>query len=287
MITVLKNRTVSFDSTPYLNSRGWSIDQTGKAVHISEIAGDMEFTEFKLVEGNSYEYSITIDSLENGSLTILESENILDTVTTDGYYQGTFTASSDGYLALRSDADVTISKLQIKLGEDGNEKLPNNTLTWGEDRKKWITFKDFIPEHGFGMFTNLFTVKDGYLYMHTDEAPYNTFYGKKYESRVKFPVFSVGVKTYQSIAIHSNRIVATTEDGINTQLGHVSDLVVEDFTTKNGIHYSNFLRDKLTGIVDGDRLKGRYIVLELIDNESTKLQIFKINVKSSGVTPNE
>lgn len=287
MIKVFKNGVAVVDITPYLNSRGWTVDANNRAVHTAGITGDMEFSQYSLIMGSSYEYSITIDDLTSGDLTILASGVVLDTITSDGYYQGQFIASSNGYMVIRSGGDVKVSSIQVKLDKDENESLPNNTITWSEDRKKWVTFKDFIPEHGFSMFTNLFTVKDGYLYMHTDEVPFNTFYGKYYESKIQFPVYSNGVKTYQSMAVHSNRPMETTEDGITTQLNHVSDLVIEDFKTKDGIHYANFLRDKVTGIVDGDRLKGRYIIIELLDKENTKLQLFKTNIKSSAVTPNE
>src|SRR5690606_5222330 len=146
--------------------------------------------------------------------------------------------------------------------------------------------KDIIPESGFSMFTSMFTLKNGKLWKHViDGATPNNFYGVQYHSLVKFPVSSVGVKTYQSIAIHSNKVIGTTENGIETQLGNVTDLITYDFESREGIHYANKLRD---AIMD-DKLKGRYIVIELTDEESadTYLQIFKVVLKSNVSTPNE
>lgn len=285
-IIVKKNTPRIFTVTPYLNSRGWTVDGD-VATHESFIEGDIDFPRYRLIKDNVYEYSIYVDEIENGYVALIASGTEINRITTAGYLQGTFTAEDNGTISIRSDADATVNQLQIKLTDDGNPNLDNSTITWSEDRKRWITFKDFIPDMGFSMYTKLYTVKDGYLYSHDNDILFNNFYGVQYESRLKFPIASAGVKTYQSIAIHSNKVMGTTEDGITTQLGHISDLIVEDFTTKNGIHYANFLRDKLTDVVTGDRLKGRYVVIELVDQESTKLQIFKINVKSSVITPNE
>lgn len=286
IIQVFKNTPFIFDTTPYLNSRGWTI-QGSTATHTSIVQGDIEFTKYRVIKDNVYEYSITIQEILSGTLSIVVGGVEVGSTAVGGYLQGTFTAPDNGYISIRSDGEVTIEEPQIKLSENGNVVLENSTITWSDSRKRWITFKDFIPELGFSMYTKLYTVKDGSLYAHDNTENFNNFYGVQYPSKLTFPVSSGGVKTYQSLAVHSNKIIATTEDGITTQLGHVSDLIPQDFTTKNGIHYANFLRDKVTDIVTGDRLKGRYILIDLIDDSDTKLQIFKVNVKSSAVTPNE
>ena len=129
------------------------------------------------------------------------------------------------------------------------------------------------------MFTKMFTLKDGNLWEHkVDGTVPNNFYGTQYSSSVKFPVSSVGVKTYHNIAIHSNKILGTTENGITTQLGNVTDLVTFDFQSREGVHYANKLRDEILN----DKLKGRYIVVELTDEETKeeKLQLFKVVIKS-------
>lgn len=284
MIETFKNQEVSVSIIPYLNNRGWLVENN-IATHTEGITGSIDFIQYTLHKNSSYEYSLNVASLTSGDIKVYASGVLVEIITTSGYYQSDITPSSTGFLSIESNGNATIDNLQIKLDDEGNNSLPNNTLTWGEDRKRWVTFKDFIPEHGFSMFTKMYTVKDGYLYAHDNTELFNNFYGVQYHSRVKFPVSSAGVKTYHSIAIHSNKVIGTTEDGIETELGQLSDLITLDFETRDGIHYANFIEDKLLN----ENLKGRYIVIELSDEESKekKLQIFKTVVKSTVSTVNE
>src|SRR5690606_27565150 len=140
---------------------------------------------------------------------------------------------------------------------------------------------------GFSMFTKMFTLKDGNLWEHkVDGTTPNNFYGIQYSSKVKFPVSSVGVKTYHTIAVHANKVLGTTENGIVTELGNVTYLITYDFdTSSDGVHYANKLRDALLN----EKLKGRYSVVELSDEETKeqKLELFKIVMKSEISSPNE
>lgn len=285
---VIQNNTLQFDVTPYLNSRGWSVNtQTNKATHSQGISGELEFTNYTIQEGNSYQYSITVEQLGSGGSLIVRIGNAESApITSLGYHQGVLTPTQSGAVRLYSASDITVSGLDIRILDNENVILDNNTITWSEERNGWVTFKEFIPEHGFSMYTNLFTVKDGKLWIHSkDNTIPNNFYGTQYYTRVKFPVASVGVKTYHSIALHGNKVMGTTENGIQTQLGNVTDLIAYDFDSREGIHYANKLRD----IILDEKLKGRYIVIELTDEETKeqKLQLFKVVVKSEISTPNE
>lgn len=165
----------------------------------------------------------------------------------------------------------------------------SDTITWSERRSGqisgWSSFKDFIPNTGFSLFNNLYTSNNGVMYIHSDSSPRNNFYGIQYGSSIKFLVSSQGVKTYNSIAVHSNKLLGTTPDGIQTELGNVSELIGYDFTEREGIYYANFLRD----IIMDDRLKGRYIIIELTEEEDQNLplRLFKVVIKSNISTVNE
>ena len=285
MITVIQNNSITFDISPYLVDRGWSILSPTSIKHTTGNSGFLEYLNLSIGEGLTYEYSFTVETITSGSLKVYIGGELAKTVTTNGYYEGHITTSDDSNIKFWADGDVIVKDFNIKLLiADRNGK--EDTITWSEQRKKWVTFKDIIPESGFSMFTSMFTLKNGKLWKHViDGATPNNFYGVQYHSLVKFPVSSVGVKTYQSIAIHSNKVIGTTENGIETQLGNVTDLITYDFESREGIHYANKLRD---AIMD-DKLKGRYIVIELTDEESADkyLQIFKIVLKSTVSTPNE
>ena len=285
-IQVIKNSTKSIDVTPYLNSRGWTIDSQGlQATHTTGITGDIEFLDHKLLAGNIYDLSLEVANISEGNLDVICDSVIVLTINTNGYHQTSFTPQHDSHLVLRSSNEVSVQNIQIKLSKDNKTNLENSTVTWSEDRKGWISFRDYIPEQGFSMFTKLYTLKDGKLWAHDDTTNYNNFYGVQYKSSVKFAVAYAQVQTFDSIAIHANKVIGTTEDGIETQLGNISDLITFDFDSREGVHYANLLTDKILN----DKLKGRYIVVELTDEESqgTKLQIFKIVFKSTVSTINE
>lgn len=287
-IQVIQNNSITFDIKPYLTDRGWSILSPSVMEHSSDNSGELAVNSYNIKAGKTYEYSLVVTDYVDGDL-VVSIGGVSDIpITSNGYHQGEITAVDNSPLTLWSDGNLKISSLNISeliSTEDFDGKT--DTITWSEMRKKWVTFKDFIPESGFSMFTNMFTLKGGNLWMHkTEGTTPNNFYGNQYSSKVKFPVIKeVGIKTYQSIAVHANKIIGTTQNGITTQLGNVADLITYDFETRQGIHYANKLRD----VILNDKLQGRYIVIELTDEESkgTALQIFKIIVKSDRSTPSE
>lgn len=169
------------------------------------------------------------------------------------------------------------------------------TYVYDEKSNGWIPKRSYLPSSGFTANDRLYTTNvNGQLYIHDDESNRNRFYGTDYPAELKFPITSPRVKTYQSIALHMDDEVETVEDGIETQLGHVSDLVVDDLTWREGIRYANFLRDKNSGdsaspgIVSGDRLKGRWITMHLVQEAPVgEWNLIKAVCKSAVSTNNE
>jgi len=289
MVETLEGTSITFDIRPYLQSRGWSIINNNKISHDSENSGVFEILSYAIESGGEYTISIEVETIVDGTLTLEAGGIEVLNTSTQGYHQADFTANTSENIKLWSDANVVISNIniQMKVTKDYQEDPEQeNTITWSELRKGWVTFKDVVPESGFSMYANLFTLKEGNLWMHSELSTPNFIYGKQRYSTVKFPVSSVGVKTYHTIAVHANKVLGTTEDGIVTELGNVTDLITYDFdTSSDGIHYANKLRDALMN----EKLKGRYIVVELSDEETKteKLQLFKIIVKSEISSPNE
>lgn len=287
MIEVIQNNSVTFDITPYLTDRGWVILSPNSMKHTPPNEGEFEVNYVNVQPSRTYEYSFQVSGMASGSLVFTMGGSSVSAISTNGYFQGEITTVDNSPIKVWADGDVTISNINITekiTSEDRDGKM--DTITWSENRKGWVTFKDLLPESGFSMFTKMFTLKDGNLWEHKIQGTTpNNFYGVQYSAKVKFPVSSVGVKTYHTIALHSNKILGTTENGITTQLGNVADLITYDFTSREGVHYANKLRD---AVMD-DKLKGRYIVIELTDEETKDqyLQIFKIVVKSEMSTLSE
>src|SRR5690625_3537600 len=273
------------------SDRDWKVNQNTyeQITHEGCNNSYIKLLDFSVKENNTYKVSFNV--YENSGSITLEVGDKEEVVYGTGYKELTILTEESGDVKIHAVGKVTIGKVDIQTivetGEDTFESKYERNVVYNEDENTWVSFRSIRPESGVSLFTELITSKDGQLYIHNNRDSRNTFYGNKYDTYIKFPISSAGVKTYQSIAIHSNKVMATTEDGITTQLGHVSDLVTEDFTNREGISYANFLRDKLTDIISGDRLKGRYVVVELEDKCDKKLHLFKVVVKSAVSTPNE
>jgi len=285
--TTIQNRPVVISYNELLNDRGWVL-AGNTATHLSCNSN----TKLKLIGqplevGEEYSIVFTIVSI-SGTLGV-GFDTATTIYTTTGLKTLVMTPTSvTQKITLWGTGDIVISKISVKKAAEVATSKDEHTIAWGEDRNGWITFKAYRPEMGFSMFNDLFTYKNGILQMHDQQsASYNVFYGDSFDTFIEFPMSSPKIKTYKSIAIHSNRIVGTSEDGVKTSLGHVSDLMEIDFTEKEGVFYANFLRNKLENILTGSRLKGRYIVIELQAKGQEKLQIFKIVAKSDISTVNE
>lgn len=288
--SAIQNNPISINLMDLYRSRGYTILTNG----FSHIKGydnrPLIIGSYNIQPNSEYNISFQVSSTDSTTNVYFTVGGYTSTnITTNSFVNTTFDTTTSAPLTFIGTGNFTITNVNIsrQLGEI--RSTSEDTITFSEERKKWVTFKSIVPDCGFSMYTNLFTYKDGYLYKHTETAVPNKFYGEQFHSEIKFPVTSVGVKTYQAISIHANKVMATTEDGIVTQLGQVSDLVTEDFETREGVHSAVFFRDKLTGLLDGEKLKGRYVVIELTDEDSSdkKLQIFKVVVKSNISSPNE
>lgn len=286
-LRTLKNVPLNINLNDFVNIRDWTLSGD-TATHAHCNTDSMQLISKSITAGSVYKIAYEVISISGGYVQLSVGGVTLPQETTVGHKTTEITTLNSNPLTFTSNADAVIGTIDIV------EVLPDPTsesedsITWGEKPNRWVSFRSYNPESGFSMFTDMFTYRNGELYLHKDSTVRNNFYGNQYETLIKFPSGAISVKNYASVAIHSNIIWATTTDGITTQLGHVSDLIETDFENREGIYYANFLRDKLTDIVNGDILKGRYIVMELktVDG-SKKLQLFKVIIKHTQSTANE
>jgi len=67
-----------------------------------------------------------------------------------------------------------------------NVTLNGKTVSFSEKVNGWTSLKSFLPEAGFSVSGDYYTVKDGELYQHNQNLLRNYFYGVQYESSIKF-----------------------------------------------------------------------------------------------------
>lgn len=287
---VVQNNNLTINLLNQTKFRGYTLS----GVFFTHIKGyddrELIVKSFTVVQGKTYTINFTVggtDSTTNLKYYVGGTEST--EITTTAYIQETVVAENNGYITFKGSGNFTISDLSILPQNTEVTSTSEDTITFSQERSKWVSFKSIISDCGFSIYTNLYTFKNGHLFKHTNEATPNNFYGKQFHSLIKFYVSSVGVKTYGSLAIHGNKNLSTTEDGISTQLGQVSDLFLEDFQTREGVQAGVFYRDKSTGLIDGDILKGRWISVELTDEASATedLKLQRVVVKSNISSPNE
>lgn len=165
------------------------------------------------------------------------------------------------------------------------------TYVFSEDLDKWVYRSPLMnPECGFSADNRFYSAKGNLFYEHTDEAERATIYGNYYKPALEFVVNKTPdlVKTFQTMTIQADALFATTENGIKTQLGQVSDLIPEDFdieylNEREGNYRANFLRDN-NDPINGDRLKGRWMTVNLQAQEK-RFKLFKATVVYASSPP--
>lgn len=286
----IQNNTITINLMNYYNSRGWRLINSDTIEHFLGYSGEADVFSFPIVSDSTYNISFSVtDTDETSNLTFTMGGYTSSPIISDTFIEMTVNTTTSETLKFEGEGNFRITNLNISRVANEVTSQSEDTITFSQERNKWVTFRSIVPDCGFSMYTHLFTYKDGILYKHTSDATPNNFYGVQYNAILRFPISSVGVKTYNSISVHANKILETTVDGITTQLGQVSDLVYEDFQQREGVSSAIFYRDKQTGLTDGDRLKGRWIEIELTDEQTKEedLELFKVVVKSNISSPNE
>lgn len=110
----------------------------------------------------------------------------------------------------------------------------------------WNTALTFEPEWMDALGETLVSWKSGRIYVH--DSGQNTFYGVTYPSIVSFVVGNpaVFVKTPEAIAIEGDRPPDWVHLRGENPYIQSTDLEAQEFTSKEGIHYASFFRDRFT-----------------------------------------
>ena len=67
-----------------------------------------------------------------------------------------------------------------------NLTFNGNTASFSDGVKGWTSFKSFLPENGFSVSGDYYTIFGGELYQHNANTLRNNFYGVQYESKISF-----------------------------------------------------------------------------------------------------
>jgi hypothetical protein len=184
--------------------------------------------------------------------------------------------------------------LTIKYRTQGFDTQFGFTVAFYEEQNAWTTFYPFIPESYCTSGTGIVSFKDGKLYEHNKGISYGRFYGTYYKQKFTpvFAPFPEGVVLFQSMDMRSNKkwnipviITSPSEDQAN---GQRSELLADDFETKEGVHSASFFMDKTTpnfddpyeAMIDGEPLRGQWIELQMENSETFIVVLNSVEVKA-------
>lgn len=294
---VIELNELEVDLVSQARTTGWTVDGT-KATHEACNAGSIYLTGGNITAGQSYEISYRVNSISSGGVQPYLGTAPGTNRTTPGFYTETITATGvDPEFRFYSDANCEIEIFNIRNTFQSTDVRQQNTTVWSEKYNKWSSFYTYNPDCAFSMFTDLYSFKAGRTYIHrNNSAARNSFFGTQYKSIIEFVsnVQPTITKTFQTIEYKSNQLLITTENGITTSLGQISDLLAIDFVQFSlddgidlvevydleGNYSAGFLRDKNEDINNGSVLKGNYATIELTTVENTVLRLFVVEVNT-------
>ena len=301
--TTLENTPLNVNLVTQSVTTGWSFSGS-IATHEVCNAGSIFLNGFTVETGKTYEITYRISSI-TGSVGVSYLQAFMgDTAGTQriatGFYTETLTCTGTSpRFRFFSNTDCSVQIFNIKNAAVITSEKQRNNIVYSEENNKWSSFYTYNPDCGFGLFIDLYTFKNGQIYLHqNNSSSRNNFFGTQYKTIVDLPFNQqvAFVSTFESMSIQSNMLMITTADGVETSLGQISDLVASDFTkatlvdgattvtinSVEGVYSASFLRDKnsVGGILNGQVLKGNYLLVELISTESTKLRLFSVAVHS-------
>lgn len=299
----LENTPLNVNLVTQSVTTGWSFSGS-IATHEVCNAGSIFLNGFTVEAGQTYEITYKITSITGSAGVSYLQAFMGDTAgaqrITSGFFIETLACTGTSpRFRFFSNTDCEVEIFNIKNTAVITSEKQRNNIVYSEENNKWSSFYTYNPDCGFGLFIDLYTFKNGQLYLHqNNSANRNNFYGVQYKTIVNLPFNQqvAFVSTFESMSIQSNMLMITTEDGVETSLGQISDLVASDFTkatlvdgattvtinSVEGVYSASFLRDKnsVGGILNGQVLKGNYLLVELVSTESTKLRLFSVAVHS-------
>lgn len=292
---IIQNTVVQLDLTQEGLSTGWTL-KDGKAVHEACNQGDIVLIPLVPVVGHSYFVTYNVDFITSGFVQAHIGAVKGRSVTASGFVSDTIVAASTDLISINASGNCGISNLTVKdlYAAPVSEK---KTIVWSEDLNKWSSKRDYRPERGFSLFSDLYLAKDGQLWKHDkDLLPRSNFFGVQYLPSIKF-VANINrgvIKTFSGITYEANQLLITTAGGVTTSLGHVSELISDDFMRdvlddgvnrvviydEEGVFSAAFNRDA-EDLNEGAVLKGTYAIIELIAVAPGSLRLRNVTVNSN------
>ena len=131
------------------------------------------------------------------------------------------------------------------------EGSSDNTLTYKEKVKGWVSFKSFMPEQARSMANDYYTFKNGKAWVHhSDTVPRNTFYGGESDkSWIEVVINDIpsSVKSFKAVDYEGSQAKVTPSLNANNQL--IQDGEYFNLIEEKGWYVSDFYTNLENGSV--------------------------------------
>lgn len=157
------------------------------------------------------------------------------------------------------------------------------TISFDENKKAFESFYSYAPEWIDTLGTLLMSFKVGALWTHNSDT-FCSFYGVQYGASIEgvFNANALEKKTFQALTQEAN--IAWDCPEIETQsdsygvVKQQSNLLASDFDKLESMFHASFFNDTLSigGLIDGDKLKGNYIIVKFSQQSAPNLVILNM-----------
>lgn len=292
--TALQNTPIVVNLLTQSQTTGWTDDGI-IAYHENSNSGNIVLNTYPITLGNTYNVTYTVLTITSGNVQLQSPGSNGTARTVTGFYSDTITPTSNGFISFYSNGNCSITNFVIQ-----NITIINAvTINYATDKEKWTDFRTYYPDFALTIRNVVVAAYQGNLYSVTNNGlSRNNFFGVQYPSIIKFveaknPTI---IKDFEALSYQANGLMYTTIDGIQTSLGQISTLIDTDFIKQNlasggqtfigytndGVYSASFMGDENSdGTVNGDKLQGNYIIIQLITNDaSVPFSLYSINVRS-------
>lgn len=293
----LENQPIVVNLLTAADYTGWTVNGT-IAIHSTCQQGNVTLLSFPVVAGQTYQVSYAVLTINSGYVQLQTPGSNGAMQTAANLYVETVTPNANGFVQFFSNANCQITSFNIR-----NTTNPiGTTLVFSTLNNKWSDFRNFYPDFGWSIYEQSIFGYNGALYAAQNGGGGNTnnFFGVQYQSMIKFvEAKNPGiVKDYEAISYQANMLLVSTINGIVSSLGQITTLIDTDFIKQklasNGlsvivyqndnVYSASFLNDSNTDTVNGEQIRGNYIIVELVTvDASTPLTLFSVSVRSKYV----
>ena len=304
MYSALENTTITVNLLQACNTTGWTIDGTN-GFHDSCNPGSLVLSAYPILAGQPYQISYIVLSISGGNVQPQTPGANGVTRTSPGLYIEQITPTSNGFLSFYSNATCEISALNINPASTA----PGTTIVYSATNSLkrgmpiWSDFRTYYVDYGWALYTRTILANNGAMWVADNgetNGTANNFFGTQFQSSIRFvEAKNPGIiKDFEALSYQANMLLITTIDGVQSSLGQISTLIDTDFIKqklqsgglevtlyqKDQVYSASFLNDENNDIVNGDPLRGNYLIIELITNDgSTPLTLYSIAVRSKTV----